>query len=394
MATQAELVEQTNKYLIPNYGRLPVAMVRGQGGRLWDADGKEYVDLFAGFGAGGVVGHSHPAVASAIAEQARKIQCCGNLFTNEPQVELARRITEAGFGGKVFFCHSGAEANEAAYKLARLASRKATGQDRFKSITFNNCFHGRTMGSLSLTPEKFHAGFTPLVPGNTKCNLGDIDGVRQAMDDQTAVVFVEPIQGEGGMNVPSARFMADLRALCTQRGALLVCDEVWTAPARTGRMYGYQLHGIDPDIMTLGKACGGGVPVAACVAGPKWQDVLQPGSHGCTLGGNPLCAAAGAAVFELIEQQGLVAKAQTTGKRIMDAIRSAGASCVKDVRGAGMMIGIELDKPGKQIVNDCMAKGVLINCTHDTVLRLAPAIVTEDALLDKGLSVLMSVLKS
>jgi len=388
MATQRELVEMTNKHLIPNYGRLPVAMVRGQGGRLWDADGREYVDLFGGFGAVGVTGHSHPAVAAAIKRQADLLQCCGNLFTNAPQVELAKAITERAFGGKVFFCHSGAEANEAAIKLARLAA----GAGRYKIVSFNDCFHGRTMGALSLTPEKFQKGFEPMLPGNVKVNLGDIDAVRSALDDKTAAVIVEPIQGEGGMNVPTERFMRDLRAACDSAGALLICDEVWTAPARTGKWFAYQHYGVTPDIMTLGKACGGGIPVAACVAAPKHQDVLQPGKHGCTLGGNPLCAAAGAAVFKLIEEQNLVALAAAKGEAIMQRMRTAGAKCVKEVRGKGMMIGIELDKPGKDVVTKCMERGVLINVTQETVLRLAPAIVIEDSLLDKGLETLIDVL--
>jgi predicted acetylornithine/succinylornithine family transaminase len=390
MGKQAELVAKTNKYLISNYGRLPVAMVRGQGARLWDADGKEYIDLFAGFGAGGVTGHSHPAVAEAVRKQMDLIQCAGNLFTNEPQVELARMIVEHGFGGKVFFCHSGAEANEAALKLARLAA----GEGRYKIISFNSCFHGRTMGALSLTPEKFQKGFEPMLPGNIKCDLNDLPGVRKAVDDQTAGIFVEPIQGEGGMNMPTKAFMQGLRALCDEKGLLLVCDEVWTAPARTGQWYGYQLHGIVPDIMTLGKACGGGLPVAACVAAPKWQDVLTPGTHGCTLGGNPVCAAAGEAVFKLIESHKLVERAEALGQRIMRKLADAKIGCVKDIRGAGLMIGIELDRPGKPALNACMDKGVLINITQDKVIRLAPPAIIDEPLLEKGLDVVLNAVKA
>ncbi|RPI62152.1 MAG: aminotransferase class III-fold pyridoxal phosphate-dependent enzyme, partial [Planctomycetaceae bacterium] len=345
MKTQAQIIEATNKYLIPNYGRLPVAMVRGSGARIWDADGREYLDFFAGFGAGGVTGHSHPAVAAAIKAQADLLQCCGNLFTNEPQTELAKAITENGFGGKVFFCHSGAEANEASLKLVRLAA----GEGRYKIISFNNCFHGRTMGALSLTPEKFQHGFEPMLAGNVKVNMNDLDAVKNAVDDQTAGVFFEPIQGEGGMNFPTKEFMLGLRKLCDDKNLLLVSDEVWTAPARTGHWYGYQLHGITPDVMSLGKAVGGGLPVAACVVAPKWQDVLQPGKHGCTLGGNPLCAAAGAAVYKLIKDEDLVTQAKVKGERIMSAIRNAKLARVKNVRGAGMMIGVELDSPGADV---------------------------------------------
>jgi acetylornithine/N-succinyldiaminopimelate aminotransferase len=390
MQTQAQIVEATNQYLIPNYGRLPVAMVRGSGARIWDASGKEYVDFFAGFGAGGVTGHSHPAVSAAVKAQVDLLQCCGNLFTNQPQTELAKAITENGFGGKVFFCHSGAEANEASLKLVRLAA----GEGRYKIISFHNCFHGRTMGALSLTPEKFQKGFEPMLAGSVKVAMGDLSAVKAAIDDQTAGVFLEPIQGEGGMNIPSKEFVQGLRKLCDEKGLLLVADEVWTAPARTGKWYGYQLHGITPDVMSLGKAVGGGLPVAACVAAPKWQDVLQPGKHGCTLGGNPLCAAAGVAVYKLVKDENLVERANVKGGQIMQAIRDAKISRVKDVRGAGLMIGIELDGPGGDIFKTCMAKGLLINCTQDKVLRLAPPLVISDRDIAQGMEILLGVLKA
>ncbi|MFA6133597.1 MAG: acetylornithine/succinylornithine family transaminase [Phycisphaerae bacterium] len=389
MDTQEQIVAGTNQYLIPNYGRLPMAMARGKGARIWDADGKAYIDFFAGFGGAGVAGHCHPAIVAAVRKQAAQLMCHGNLFTNAPQVELARLITSHGFGGKVFYCHSGAEAAEAALKLVRLAA----GAGRYKIISFNHCFHGRTMGALSLTPEKFQTGFEPMLPGNVKCNYGDLEGVRAAIDGETAGVFVEPIQGEGGMNVPSLAFMQGLRKLCDEKNILLVCDEVWTAPARTGKWYAYQHFGIEPDVMTMAKAVGGGTPVGACVASPKYQDVLQPGKHGCTMGGNPLCAAAGVATMKLIEDEHLVERAEAKGEEVMAQLRSAKIGCVKEVRGHGLMIGIELDKPGKDIVAACMAAGLLINCTQDTVLRLAPPLIIPDALLARGVRILIKAMK-
>ncbi len=388
MKTQAEIVAATKQYLIPNYGRLPIAMARGQGSRIWDAEGKEYLDFFAGFGLGGVAGHCHPKITAAVVEQARTLTACGNYFTNAPQVELAKAITDHAFGGKVFFCHSGAEANEAALKLARAAQ-----PGRHKIISFHNCFHGRTMGALSLTPEKFQKGFEPMLPGNVKATLNDLASVEAAADSQTAAVIVEPIQGEGGMNMPTREFMQGLRALCDQKGMLLIVDEVWTAPARTGKWFAYQHYGIEPDAMSLGKSVGGGLPVGACVAGPKWQDVLQPGMHGCTGGGNPLCAAAGAAAMKLIESEDLVGRAARKGAELMDAVRRAKVPCVKDVRGAGLMIGIELAKPGKEVFLTCLEKGLFINCTQDTVLRLAPPLTTPDDDLAKGLDILLGVLR-
>lgn len=390
MLTQAQIVEATAKYLTPNYaGRFPVAMVRGKGARIWDADGKEYLDFFAGFGAAGVGGHCPPAIVAAVRKQAGLLICHGNLLTSEPQVLLAEATTRHAFGGKVFFCHSGTEAVEAAIKLVRLAA----GPGRYKIISFHHCFHGRTMGALSLTPEKYQAGLEPMLPGNVKVPYGDLDAVRSAVDGQTAAVFVEPIQGEGGVNVPTVEFMQALRRLCDERGLLLVVDEVWTAPARTGRWFAYQHYDITPDAMTVAKALGGGLPLGACIAAPKWQDVLGPGKHASTMGGNPLCAAAGLATMKLIEEQDLVAGAAAKGDEATDRLRRARIGCVKEIRGKGLMIGIELDRPGRAVVEACLAAGLLINCTQDNVLRLAPPLVISDAQLRKGLRILIKVLK-
>ena len=306
MAGNAELVERTKKYLMPNYGRLPLAMTRAEGARIWDADGKEYLDFFPGFGAGGVAGHCHPKIVAAIQAQAAQLLCCGNLLTNAPQVELAQALSEKGFGGQAFFCHSGAEAVEAALKLARLTA----GEGRYKIISFHNCFHGRTMGALSLTPAKYQKGFEPMLAGNVMVDYGDMDAASSAVDEETAGIIVEPVQGEGGVNVPTVEFMQALRRLCDERKLALICDEIWTAPARTGRWFAYQHYGIEPDILTVAKALGGGAPVAACVAKPSLAEKMVPGTHGCTLGGNPLCAAAGAAVMKLIEEEDLCAAAE------------------------------------------------------------------------------------
>lgn len=389
MTTQAEIVAGTQNYLIENYGRLPMAMVRGEGSRIWDGDGGEYLDFFAGFGMCGVAGHCHPAIVEAVTEQVRTLIACGNIFTNAPQVELAKAITEHAFGGKVFFCHSGAEANEAALKIVRLAA----GPGRYKIISFSGCFHGRTMGALSLTPQKFQKGLEPMLDGNVMVEFGDLDAVAAAVDEATAGIFVEPIQGEGGVNVPTKEFMQGLRDLCDRENLLLVCDEVWTAPARTGKWFAYQHYDIAPDVMTLAKAIGGGLPVGVCVAAPKCQDVLVPGTHGCTGGGNPLCAAAGAAAVKLIEQENLVERAGAKGDEIARAIRDAEISRVVDVRGSGLMIGIELDSPGKDVMKACMDRGLLINCTAEKVIRIAPALTTSDELLAQGTEMLIEVLR-
>ena len=388
MATQAEILAATDRYLIPNYGSRLRAMVRGAGSRIWDADGKEYVDFFAGFGGAGVAGHCHPAIVEAVAKQARTLMCHGNFFTNEAQVDLARRICENAFGGKVFFCNSGAEANEAALKLVRLAA----GEGRYKIISFEKCFHGRTMGSLSLTPEKFQAGFEPMLAGNVKAPFNDIDALAAAVDDETAGIFMEPIQAEGGVNVPSTEYVRQVRALCDEKGLLLVCDEVWTAPARTGKWFAYQHYGIEPDVMTLAKAVGGGLPVGVCLAAAKWADVLGPGKHGCTMGGMPVCAAAGAAAMKLIADEDLVGRAETKGAQIAGAIRDAGIPSVKEVRGAGMLIGIELERPVKELFSAALDKGLFICTAGENVLRLAPPLTITDEEIEKGLAILLEVL--
>ncbi|MHC4717108.1 MAG: aspartate aminotransferase family protein, partial [Planctomycetota bacterium] len=380
MVSNAELVELTNKYLMPNYGRQPLAMVRGSGSRIWDADGTEYIDLFPGFGAGGVAGHCHPAIVSALKSQAEALLSHGNLYTNAAQVELARALADKGFGGMTFYCHSGAEANEAALKLTRLAA----GEGRYKIISFTGCFHGRTMGSLSLTPGKYQKGFEPMLGGNVKVDFMDLDAARAAVDDETAGIIVEPVQGEGGVNVPTAEYMRGLRALCDERKLALICDEVWTAPARTGRWFAYQHYGIEPDVMTLGKATGGGTPVAACVARPALGEQMVPGTHGCTMGGNPLCAAAGVATMKLIEAENLLEAAEKKGAAVVEALTAAGIGRIREVRGKGLMIGIGLDGPGKDILAACLDRGLIINCTQDTVLRLAPALTISESDLSSG----------
>ncbi|MBL7133192.1 MAG: acetylornithine/succinylornithine family transaminase [Phycisphaerae bacterium] len=390
MATQAEIIETTSRYLMNNYGRPLLAVARGRGSRVWDADGREYIDLFAGFGGGGVAGHCHPKIAAAIKKQAETLLSHGNFFTNAPQVQLAKAITSHAFGGKVFFCHSGAEANEAALKLVRLA----TGDGRYKIISFHNCFHGRTMGALSLTPQSKQKGFEPMLPGNIMVDYGDLAGVAAAVDDETAGVFVEPIQGEGGVNIPTKEFMQGLRKLCDQKELVLVCDEVWTAPARTGKWFAYQHYGIEPDVMTLAKALGGGAPVAACVASSKYAEVLGPATHASTMGGNPLCAAAGAATMKLIDDEHLVDRAAEKGKETMQAIRDAKIPCVKEVRGAGMMIGIEVDKAARDVFLACMDAGLLVCYAHEHVVRLAPPLIVSDADLSQGLKILCKVLRA
>jgi len=392
MVTQAELIDATEELLVPNYGRHVLGVARASGSRLWDADGKEYLDLFPGFGAGGVTGHCHPKIVEAVKAQAESLISHGNFFTSQPQVDLARRITDNAFGGKVFFCHSGAEANETAFKLARLAA----GNGRRKIISFDGCFHGRTMGGLSLTPT-IQEGFEPIVPGTvTGVPYGDLDAITSAVDDETAGVFVEPIQAEGGVLVPTVEFMQGLRKLCDDRGVLLICDEVWTGPARTGKWFAYQHTDIVPDVLTLAKAVGGGLPVGVCAAAPKWADVLGPGTHGCTMGGNPLCAAGGAAAMKLIEDEGLVDRATMLGRQVLATLAAADVPCIQEIRGKGLLIGMQLDeaRQAKDVMLQCMDRGLIVCIAKRNVVRLAPALTIDEDDLAKGLEILIDVLNA
>lgn len=398
MPNNQQTVEASQAVIIENYGRLPYAMVRGQGAQIWDADGKEYLDFFPGFGAGGVGGHCHPAIVEAIQKQAQTLLSHGNLFTNDPQIDLAERITAAGFGGKVFYCQSGAEANETALKLMRLAARggerKADGP--YKIISFENCFHGRTMGALSLTPPSFQTGFEPMLPGGVQVPFGDLAAVEAAIDDQTAGVIIEAIQVEGGLNIGSLDFIQGLRALCDRYGILLTIDEVWTAPARTGLMFATNFYGIEPDVMTLGKAIGGGLPVGVTVAHPKWADVLVPGTHGSTMGGNPLCAAAGAAAMKLIEDENLCDRANELGQVVRTKIEAASLDCVNEIRGRGLLLGLQLDEAvdAKAVMLDCMDRGLIVCIAKNNVLRVAPPLTIDQATLEAGIDILLDAIRA
>ena len=388
--TSEEIIATSKNYLIENYGRLPFVALRGEGAYLWDAENKPYIDLFAGFGAGGVAGHCHPQVVEAISKQASTLLSHGNLFTNAPQALLAKKLISHSFPGKVFFCHSGAEADEAALKLVR----KVSDGKRYKIISFENCFHGRTMGGLSLCPPTFHNGFGPMLEGNINIPFGDLDKLRAVIDAQCAAVFLEPIQGEGGLNVPTEEFVRGVRDICDEAGLLLVCDEVWTAPARTGKWFAYQHFGIEPDVITLAKALGGGAPLAACVVSEKWAEVLGPGMHGCTMGGNPLCSAAGLATLSLIEKEGLVERANLLGQQISANFSDASLSSISETRGRGAMWGIQLSSnlEAREVMLACLEHGIIVGTAKHNVLRLAPPLTVEMDLLKKGVGVLIDTI--
>jgi len=388
--TKKETLELFERYVIPNYTRIPVVFVRGDGAWLWDADGKRYLDLFPGWGVNGI-GHCHPRVVAAIREQAGQLLHVANNYYMEPQGRLAKIISDRSFGGQCFFCNSGAEAVEAAIKLARLH----TPPEKYKIITMRNSFHGRTLAAITATAQpKYQEGFGPLPQGFVYVPFNDLDAVANVIDDATCAVMVEPVQGEGGINIPSPDYLSGLRRLCTERGLLLILDEVQTGVGRTGKWFAHQHYGVTPDIMTMAKALGGGTAIGGIEATPEVAKSLVPGKHASTFGGNPLACAAAIATFEAIEEEGLLENAARMGDYACGRFEelSAKFAFIKDVRVLGMMMGIELDRPGADIVKRCLDAGLLINCTHDTVLRMLPPMTTTKEQIDEGVRVLSEVM--
>jgi acetylornithine/N-succinyldiaminopimelate aminotransferase len=398
MSNTPEILSQAKDVLIGNYARLPIVMARGEGAILWDTDGKKYIDLFAGFGAG-ILGHAHPALVRAVSEQAKDLWHVGNTFHSIPQTELAAKLNQTAFRGQAFFCHSGLEANEAAIKLARLRGQQSD-KKKWKVVSFHRSFHGRSLAMIAATGNPaVRVGFDPVVPGFTHVDLGDMEGLTAAVDDETCAIIVEPIQGEGGIYPVPLEFAIELRKLCDARQITLIFDEVWTGCGRTGKWFGHQHFVTDagviqPDIMTLGKAVGGGLPVGVMFAKPEVAALMVPGKHGCTLGGNLICMAASKAIFETIEREKLLSHAATLGERAIARLRGEPKlkGKVADVRGRGLFLGVELAEPPEKIVERALEKGLVMNLTSQKVLRLAPPINIEEKLLNEGLDRLIDVI--
>ena len=384
--TTDSVLRQFRKYVIGNYTRLSLVIVRGKGSHVWDSLGRKYLDLFPGWAVSGI-GHCHPRVVRAVREQAGKLIHVANNYYSLPQGELAERLSRHSFGGKCFFCNSGAEANEGAINLARLATTPGRGG----IVTMFNSFHGRTLATITATAQpKYQKGFEPLPGGFRYVPFNDINALERAVDDRTSAVMLEPIQGEGGIHVAGASYLKAVRKLCDRRKVLLIFDEVQTGMGRTGEYFAYQLYDVLPDIMTLAKALGGGTAIGAMVAKPEIAAKLVPGTHASTFGGNALATAAACAVFDAIEKEKLLGN---TRKMSAYAFRKLGElrkrhKVIREVRGRGLMIGIELAKSGAGVVDRCRGKGVLINCTHETVLRLMPPMTVTKKEIDLGISVL------
>ena len=395
MLNSKETIALFDQYVIGNYTRYPIALVRGLGSEVWDAEGKRYIDFFPGWGCG-LYGHCPKPIVEAVQKQVAQLIHVPNTWYTELQGTWAKLLSERSFKGKAFFCNSGAEANETAIKLVRLHSSASSSSGRYKIITFQGSFHGRTMGALSATAQpKYHEGLNPMLAGFTYVPYGDLSAVENAVDHETAAIMIEPIQGEGGVRMPPEGFLQGLRKICDDQNLLLLFDEVQTGCGRTGHWFGYQHFGVVPDIMTLAKSVSGSLSGAAMLAKAEVAASLRPGMHAATYGGNPIAAAAGVAAIHMIESEGLLERTQKISKLFFTALGQLAkeSNLIQEVRGVGVMIGIELAIEGASFVKACMDRGLLINCTQGNVLRLLPAMTTEDAIATEGLEIFTDVLK-
>lgn len=371
------IIEETEKYYLPVFGRYPMVMELGQGCRVWDNEGNEYVDAFAGIAVNSL-GYNHPVLVKAISEQAGKLMHCSNLYYTEIQAKALRMVAEATGMDRIFFANCGAEGNEGAMKLARKygVSKAPT---KYKIISAEESFHGRTFDTLAATGhDYYHVGYGPLSPGHVLVPYGDIKALEAQMDDDVCAVLLEPIQGEGGVHVPPAEYLQQVRALCDKHDALLIFDEVQTGVARTGKWFAYMHSGVKPDILTFAKGIGGGFPVAGFAVPERLAHVFKPGDHGGTFGGNPLACAAVYATLTTIKSEGLVDKVAEKGEYFKNELRKLQEKYpdkVTDVRGCGLMLGMEVAGEGKPIVESCLANNVIVNCTAGNVIRIVPPLI-------------------
>jgi len=386
-----ETVELFKRFVIPNYGRYPVNLVRGEGSHVWDSEGNQYLDLFPGWGCN-LLGHCPPPVVEALQEQVQTLIHVPNSWHLEVQGQWAKLLSERSFGGQAFFCNSGAEANEAAIKLARLH----TPEERYKIITFEGGFHGRTLATTTATAQpKYHAGLGPLIAGFQYAPFGDLEAVRSLIDQETCAIMVEPVQGEGGVRLPPDGFLQGLRELATENDLLLIFDEVQTGCGRTGEWFGYQHFEVTPDVMTLAKSLCGGIAGGAMLTTAEIAPSLRPGMHAATFGGNPIAARAGIACIEMIENENLLQNVAQLSQLFQQRLLALQENCqwIREVRVVGMMIGIELDVDGGPVVEACMNNGLLVNCTQGNVVRLLPAMTLTEDQAEKGCQILADAIQ-
>jgi acetylornithine/N-succinyldiaminopimelate aminotransferase len=373
-----------DKYMFQTYSRFPITLVKGKGCRVWDEEGREYLDFVGGI-AVCALGHSSPLVSKALEEQSRTLVHVSNLYYTIPQVELAQLLVDHSFADRVFFCNSGAEANEAAIKLVRRYSEENFGADRYVIISMTNSFHGRTMATLSATGQaKIQKGYDPLLNGFKFVSFNDLSSLDQAIDDHVCAVMLEPIQGEGGVVCPEPGYLKGVEEICRTRNLLLVFDEVQVGMGRTGKLFAYEHYGVVPDIMTLAKALGNGLPIGSMLSTEKLSNAFGPGSHASTFGGTPLVTAAAKAVLKSLLEDGWIDNSRKMGEYFKGRLEDLQKRhhMVKDVRGLGLILGVELDRPGAPIVAACTERGFLINCIQDNVLRFIPPLIVEKKEID------------
>ena len=388
-----ELKQDAARYLMQTYTRQPLSIVRGRGTKVYDLEGREYLDFVGGI-AVNILGHGHPDLVHAIQHQAAQLIHTSNLYYTEPQVKLGQMLVEHSFADKVFFCNGGAEANEAAIKLARRYSHDKYGAGRFEIITMKNSFHGRTMATLTATgQDKVQKGYEPLLPGFSYVAFNNVEELERAVTDKTAAIMLEPVQGEGGVYPADRRYLNRVRDLCTQKDVLLIFDEVQTGMGRTGTLFAYEQLGVHPDIMTLAKALGGGVPIGACLATDSVAKAFAPGSHASTFGGNPLACAAGLAVCRALLEGHVLDHACRMGEYFSKGLADCQARhrVVREVRGIGLLQGLELAMDAKAVVSECLARGILINATGEHVLRFVPPLIITQLEIDRLLDTLAQI---
>jgi acetylornithine/N-succinyldiaminopimelate aminotransferase len=392
--TSESTIGLADKYLFPTYKRPPFALVKGEGCRVWDETGKAYLDFVGGI-AVCALGHSSPIVTKALEEQSRTLVHVSNLYYTRPQAELAKLLVENSFADRVFFCNSGAEANEAAIKIARRYTREKFGPGKYTIVSMQGSFHGRTMATLSATGQsKVQVGYDPLLPGFKFVPYNDLAALKAAVDDTVCAVMLEPIQGEGGIVVPHPDYLKGVKEICREKGALLIFDEIQTGMGRTGRLFAHEHFGVSPDIMSLAKALGNGLPIGAMLSTEALSSAFGPGSHASTFGGTPLVTAVSKAVLSSLLNDGWLDHCRNMGSYFRGRLEELKKhhACIKEVRGLGLIIGVELDRPGAPVMEACVQRGFLINCAQEKVLRFVPPLVVTEKEIDQLIEALGSVL--
>jgi len=396
MSGNREWADRAARVLVGNYKQQPVAIVRGEGCHVYDADGRRYLDMIAGIATVGL-GHCHPRLVRVLEEQARQLWHASNVVYSTPQIELAERICANSFAERVFFCNSGAEANEAALKLARRWQR-LQGRDRYEIVAFERSFHGRSLFTVTATGQpKYWEGFEPMVPGVVHARFNDLDSVREKVGPRTAAILVEPVQGEGGVRPATREFLQGLREIADREGILLVFDEVQAGMGRTGSLFAHQHYGVEPDVMTLAKALGNGIPIGAMCTKARFAEALTPGTHASTFGGNPLATRCASAVFDELLEGGVLERARVAGSyleaRLHEMARRLGPEKVVEVRGLGLLWGIELPVSAAATIGRCRELGMIVNAAGDRVVRLAPPLIVEHVQIDEAVAILEQAIR-